>query len=344
MFSVAICGGSGYTGVELLRLLIGHPHVEIKAITSEKSAGKRLDALFPHLNGLTDLVLEPLEKERLKDRADIFFLCLPHGTSQEVGAYLLENGKKVIDLSADFRLKDPSIYEEWYKIPHRFRDALKRAVYGLPELYRNEIKNASLIANPGCYPTGSILGLYPALKNKLIKEDSIVIDSKSGVSGAGRKAEVNYSFCEINESFKAYGVTNHRHTPEIEQVLSSIAGRPLKVNFTPHLLPVDRGILTTIYAGLQKDIKEEAVYSIYRETYSGEPFVRVTEGLPDLKYVKGTNFCDIAMRVNKRTGTLIIITAIDNLIKGAAGQAIQNMNIMLGLNEITGLKGVSIFP
>jgi len=344
MFSVAICGASGYTGVELLRLLIGHPHVEIKAVTSERSAGKRLDSIFPHLTGLTDLVLEPLEKERLKDRADIFFLCLPHGTSQEVGAYLLENGKKVIDLSADFRLKDPSTYEEWYKTPHRFKEALKKAIYGLPELYRDEIKKASLIANPGCYPTGVILGLYPALKNKLIKEDSIVIDSKSGVSGAGRKAEVNYSFCEINESFRAYGVTTHRHTPEIEQVLSDISGKPINVNFTPHLIPIDRGILSTIYGGLKREIKEDELYSIYRETYRNEPFIRVIDEVPDLKYVKGTNFCDIALRVNKRTGTLIIITAIDNLMKGASGQAIQNMNIMLGLNETTGLKGVSLFP
>jgi len=344
MFSVAICGASGYTGVELLRLLIGHPHVEIKAVTSEKSAGKRLNSIFPHLTGLTDLVLEPLEKERLKDRADIFFLCLPHGTSQEVGAYFLENGKKVIDLSADFRLKDPSTYEEWYKTPHRFKEALKKAIYGLPELYRDEIKKASLIANPGCYPTGAILGLYPALKNKLIKEDSIFIDSKSGVSGAGRKAEVNYSFCEINESFRAYGVTTHRHTPEIEQVLSDISGKPINVNFTPHLIPIDRGILSTIYGGLKREIKEDELYSIYRETYRNEPFIRVIDEVPDLKYVKGTNFCDIALRVNKRTGTLIIITAIDNLMKGASGQAIQNMNIMLGLNETIGLKGVSLFP
>ncbi len=344
MFSVVICGGSGYTGVELLRLLTGHPHVEIKAVTSEKSAGKKIHEIFPHLKGLTDLILEPLEKESLKDRADIFFLCLPHGTSQEVGAYLLEMGKKVIDLSADFRLKNPATYEEWYRIPHRFRDALNKAVYGLPELYRDEIKKASLIANPGCYPTGAILGLYPALKNSLIREDSIIIDSKSGVSGAGRKAEVNYSFCEINESFRAYGVTTHRHTPEIEQVLSDISGKPINVNFTPHLIPIDRGILSTIYARLKREIKEEELYSIYRETYRNEPFIRVTEELPDLKYVKGTNFCDIALRVNKRTGTFIIITAIDNLMKGASGQAVQNMNIMLALNEITGLKGVSIFP
>lgn len=218
------------------------------------------------------------------------------------------------------------------------------AVYGLPELYREKIKTASLVANPGCYPTGALLALYPAIKNGLVDESSIVIDSKSGISGAGRKAELPYSFCETNESFKAYGVTTHRHTPEIEQILSDISGKPVRINFTPHLLPLDRGILTTAYGMLRKDISQNEIISLYREIYEKEPFVRITDSPPDLKYVRGTNFCDIRPVVNKRTGTLIVLSAIDNLVKGAAGQAIQNMNIMLGLEETKGLRGVSLFP
>ncbi len=335
MFSIGICGGSGYTGVELLRLLLGHPLAEIRVLTSEKSAGKKISEVFPHLRGIFEIVLEPLE---------IFFLALPHGTSQEVAAYLVDNGKRVIDLSADFRLKDPSLYEQWYKAPHRFHGLLKSAVYGLPELYRKEIKEATLIANPGCYPTGAILGLYPAIANGLINETQIVIDSKSGVSGAGRKAELSYSFTEVNESFRAYQIAMHRHTPEIEQILGEIAGRDIKINFTPHLLPVDRGILTTIYAPLRKSLSSEEINSLYRETYKDEPFIRVLDSPPDLKYVRGTNLCDIYPVINKRTNTLIVITAIDNLVKGASGQAIQNMNIMLGLDETTGLRGITVFP
>lgn len=344
MFSIAICGGSGYTGVELLRLLLAHPDVEIKALTSEKSAGKKISEIFPHLKGISDIVLEPLEKETLKEKAEIFFLALPHGSSQEVADYFIKKGKKVIDLSADYRLKDPKVYEEWYKTPHRFIDTLSMAVYGLPELYREKIKTASLIANPGCYPTGALLALYPAVKEGLLDEDSIVIDSKSGISGAGRKADLAYSFCETNESFKAYGVTTHRHTPEMEQILTDISGKPVRINFTPHLLPLDRGILTTVYGRLRKDISKDEMLSLYREIYEKEPFIRITDSLPDLKHVRGTNFCDIRPVVNKRTGTLVILSAIDNLVKGAAGQAIQNMNIMLGLDETKGLKGVSLFP
>ncbi|MCX7792838.1 MAG: N-acetyl-gamma-glutamyl-phosphate reductase [Thermodesulfovibrionales bacterium] len=344
MFSVAICGGSGYTGVELLRLLLQHPDVEIKVLTSEKSAGKKIYEVFPHLKGISDLTLEPLEKESIKDRADIFFLALPHGTSQEVADYLIKNGKKVIDLSADYRLKDPNIYEQWYKTPHRFVDTLSQAVYGLPELYREKIKKASLIANPGCYPTGAILALYPALKAGIIDESTIIIDAKSGVSGAGRKAELNYSFSEVNESFRAYGITNHRHTPEIEQIINEISGRSVRINFTPHLLPLDRGILTTAYVKLKKDISEDDILHLYREAYKMELFIRITDHLPDIKYVRGINFCDIKPVVNKRTGTLIVVSAIDNLVKGAAGQAIQNMNIILGIEETKGLRGISLFP
>lgn len=344
MFSIAICGGSGYTGVELLRLLLAHPDVEIRAITSEKSAGKKIGELFPHLKDISNLVFEPLEKEKIRDKAEVFFLALPHGTSQEVADYLVKNSKKVIDLSADYRLKDPKVYEEWYKIPHRFIESLSKAVYGLPELYREKIKKASLVANPGCYPTGAILAIYPALKEGLIDENSIVIDSKSGVSGAGRKAELTYSFCEINESFRAYGITTHRHTPEIEQILSEISGNSIKINFTPHLIPLNRGILTTAYARLKRDISEDEVVNLYRDAYRNEPFVRISDIPPDTKFVKGTNFCDIKPVINKRTKTLIVLSAIDNLVKGAAGQAVQNMNIMLGIEETKALQGVPLFP
>ncbi|MFN3740660.1 MAG: N-acetyl-gamma-glutamyl-phosphate reductase [Thermodesulfovibrionales bacterium] len=344
MFSIAICGGSGYTGVELLRLLLAHPDVEIRAITSEKSAGKKIGELFPHLKDISNLVFEPLEKEKIRDKAEVFFLALPHGTSQEVADYLVKNSKKVIDLSADYRLKDHRVYEEWYKTPHRFIESLSKAVYGLPELYREKIKKASLVANPGCYPTGAILAIYPALKEGLIDENSIVIDSKSGVSGAGRKAELTYSFCEINESFRAYGITTHRHTPEIEQILSEISGNSIKINFTPHLIPLNRGILTTAYARLKRDISEDEVVNLYRDAYRNEPFVRISDIPPDTKFVKGTNFCDIKPVINKRTKTLIVLSAIDNLVKGAAGQAVQNMNIMLGIEETKALQGVPLFP
>lgn len=344
MFSIAICGGSGYTGVELLRLLLAHSDVQISAITSEKSAGKKIGELFPHLKDISNLVFEPLEKEKIRDKAEVFFLALPHGTSQEVADYLVKNSKKVIDLSADYRLKDPRVYEDWYKTPHLFTDSLSQSVYGLPELYRGKIKKATLVANPGCYPTGAILALYPALKEGLIDEGSIVIDSKSGVSGAGRKAELTYSFCEINESFRAYGITTHRHTPEIEQVLSEISGNPVRVNFTPHLIPLNRGILTTAYARLKKDISEDEVVNLYKDVYRNEPFIRISDTPPDTKFVKGTNFCDIKPVINKRTKTFIVISAIDNLVKGAAGQAVQNMNIMLGIEETKALKGVSLFP
>jgi N-acetyl-gamma-glutamyl-phosphate reductase len=346
MTKVAICGGSGYTGIELLRILSGHSNVEISAITSERSAGKKLTGLFPHLHACGNFVYEPLNKEKLLKTADIFFLALPHGASQEAVSFFYRNGKKVIDLSADYRLRDPETYKEWYGLSHEFVSTLRKAVYGLPEIYRNRIKKAALIANPGCYPTSAILGLLPALKAKLVDVDSIVIDSKSGTSGAGRKADVAVSFCEVNEGFKAYGIGTHRHTPEIEQELSSLAGKEITVDFTPHLLPVDRGILTTIYAKITKKADTASVLNVYRKRYAGEPFVKVhDEGVfPNIKNVRGTNVCEIGLRVNPRTNTLIIVSAIDNLVKGASGQAVQNMNIMMGFPEEEGLERISIFP
>jgi N-acetyl-gamma-glutamyl-phosphate reductase len=346
MVKVFICGGSGYTGGELLRILLNHPNAVVAGVTSERSAGKKVNELFPHLHQYSKLIYEPLRKEEILGKADLFFMALPHGESQEAVDFFFERGKMVIDLSADYRLRDAGVYEQWYKVPHRFKRTLKKAVYGLPEIYRTLIKKAKLIANPGCYPTGALLGLLPALKHKLINASSIVIDSKSGTSGAGRKADVTVSFCEVNEGFKAYSVGTHRHTPEIEQEISLLYRKKITVNFTPHLLPVDRGILTTIYAGLEQKVSVDDVVKLYHHAYKQEPFVRFLEygRYPNIKNVRGTNFCDIGLKLNERTNTLIMIAAIDNLVKGAAGQAVQNMNIMLGVDEKAGLDAGALFP
>ncbi|MDP2157347.1 MAG: N-acetyl-gamma-glutamyl-phosphate reductase, partial [Nitrospirota bacterium] len=312
---VAICGASGYTGMELLRILALHPGVEVTAITSEKSAGKKVHELFPFLAEYNSLVYEPMDREKLLQKADLFFLALPHGASQEAVHYFFSKGKRVIDLSADYRITDAATYAEWYGLLHNYKDTLKKAVYGLPEIYRKKIRKARLIANPGCYPTSAILGLMPALKSKLLDLSTITIDSKSGTTGAGRKADLGISFCEVNEGFKAYGIATHRHTPEIEQEISSLAGKKVMVNFTPHLLPVDRGILTTIYARLTKHMDTKKVLSLYAKAFTSEPFVRVLgEGIfPNIKHVRGTNTCEIGLKVNSRTNTLIIVSAIDNL-------------------------------
>ncbi len=346
MLKIAICGGSGYTGVELLRLLSNHPEADVTAITSEKSAGRKLTDLFPHLHRYADLDYEPLNKERLLKKADIFFLALPHGASQEAVNFFYRSGKKVIDLSADYRLSDPETYEQWYGLRHDFTATLKRAVYGLPEINRKKIRKAGLVANPGCYPTSAILGLMPALKKNLVDVSSLVIDSKSGASGAGRKADLAISFCEVNDGFKAYGIGTHRHTPEIEQELGSLAGKKITVNFTPHLLPLDRGILTTIYARMSKKMAQDDIVGVYKKAYAAEPFVKVHDSgsYPNIKNVRGTNFCEIGLKLNERTNTLIIVSVIDNLVKGASGQAIQNMNIMTGLDETTGLTAPALFP
>lgn len=346
MLKVAICGGSGYTGGELLRILSHHPTVTIKAVTSERSAGKSVVDLFPNIHTYSNLIYEPLRAGDILDKADLFFMALPHGESQESVDFFFRQGKKVIDLSADYRLKDAKTYQQWYKVEHKFQKTLEEAVYGIPELYRKKISKANLIANPGCYPTGAILGLYPAIRNKLIDVASIVIDSKSGTSGAGRKAEIAFSFCEVNEGFKAYAITTHRHTPEIEQELSTIAGKDIIVNFTPHLAPFDRGILSTIYSRLTKQMDTKKIIELYKKIYTEEPFTKVLEEgtFPNVKNVRGTNLCEIGLVVNQRTNTLIIVTAIDNLMKGASGLAVQNMNIMMGFDEKTALDSAGLFP
>jgi N-acetyl-gamma-glutamyl-phosphate reductase len=348
MLKVAILGGSGYTGSELLRLLLNHPHVKITSVTSERLAGTRISDVFLNIRG-TDLTFEHLSPDKLQKKADLFILCLPHKTSQEAAANLYKSGKKVIDLSADYRLRSAAVYEKWYKTPHKFKSLLNKAVYGLPEIYKNKIKTASLIANPGCYPTGAILGLAPVISQGLANIDSIIIDSKSGVSGAGRSPALPFMFSETNESVKAYAVASHRHTPEIEQELSLLSKKKLNVIFTPHLMPMDRGILSTIYVRIKGNTSLPKIQGAYQDFYKVSPFVRVLKDgvYPATKAVKGSNYCDISAFLDRRKSgchTLIIITAIDNLLKGASGQAVQNMNIMYGFEETAGLTSISHFP
>ena len=346
MLNVAIVGASGYTGLELIRILHGHPEVAVSCLTSEQSAGKRISDVFPTLRGRCDLVLENLEPVRVAEKADLIFTALPHKAAMEVVPTFLKLGKRVVDLSADYRLSDPAVYGEWYE-PHLNPVLLKKAVYGLPEIRRAKIKGAHLVANPGCYPTSIILGLAPLLKKGLIHTNSIIADAASGVSGAGRAAKVDSLYCEVNEGFKAYGVGGvHRHTPEIEQELSHLAKAALKVTFTPHLVPMDRGILSTIYAAPVKPVTGSQLVKLYQEFYLGEPFVRVlpTGSLPSTAFVRGSNFCDVAPLVDARTGRIIVVSAIDNLVKGAAGQAVQNMNLVCGFPETMGLDSLGLFP
>lgn len=346
MLKVAIVGASGYTGVELLRILHCHPEVAITCVTSEQSAGKAISEVFPTLRSRYNLVLENLEPVRIADRADFIFTALPHKAAMEVVPTFLKLGKRVVDLSADYRLRDAKEYEAWYE-PHMNPALLEQSVYGLPELRREKITGADLVANPGCYPTSVILGLAPILKKKLIDPATIIADSKSGVSGAGRSSKVDNLYCEVNEGFKAYGVGGaHRHIPEIEQELSLLAGKQLKITFTPHLVPMDRGILSTIYATPTSAVSSAELLELYRAYYQGEAFVRILpEGsFPSTSHVRGSNFCDIGLAVDNRTGRIVVVSAIDNLIKGASGQAVQNMNIMNGFPENLGLESLALFP
>jgi len=345
MVRVAVLGASGYTGVELLRLLCRHPEVEITAVTSRQQEGRPISESFPSLYGAVDLVCSAGDPLEVAAQADLVFTAVPHQTAMEVVPQLLEAGCKVVDLSADYRLRDVAVYEQWYQ-SHSSPELLSRAVYGLPELYREQVRVASLVANPGCYPTSVALALAPLLRGGAVDTASLVIDSKSGTSGAGRGAKVGSLFCEVNEAFKAYGVAAHRHTPEIEQTLSQQCGRPVQVTFTPHLLPVNRGILSTCYATLTSSLDLAALQDLYREAYAAEPFVRVLPPgrYPDVAHVRGSNYCDIGVALDERTGRVIVIAAIDNLVKGASGQAIQNMNLMYGWAEETGLQQLALCP
>ena len=341
----AIFGASGYTGQELIRILSAHPQVELVAATSRRYAGAPAAEIFPSLQGRTSLTYVNATPEEIASGCDVVFLALPHGVSMEIAPVFVQAGKKVVDLSADYRLRDLATYEKWYA-KHTSADLIGRAVYGIPELYRNDIKNARLIANPGCYPTSIILGLAPALKNNLLEVSTIIADSASGVSGAGRDPVVGSLFCEVDGGFKAYKVGKHRHTPEIEQELNRLAGEPFAVTFTPHLLPVKRGILSTIYATLKKDIRPAELAELYADAYAGEKFVRICPAgaTPNISSVCGSNCCDIGLVCDPRTNRVVILSAIDNLVKGAAGQAVQNMNLILGLAEDCGLAVPPLYP
>jgi N-acetyl-gamma-glutamyl-phosphate reductase len=337
---VAVLGASGYSGAELVRAILKHPKVELAAIGADSNAGQKLNELYPALGKSGDRILEKLDPLQLKGRAEMAFLCLPHVQSMAVAAPLIRAGLKVVDLSGDFRIKDAGVYEHFYKHAHSELELLKEAVYGLPELHGSEIKKARLVANPGCYTTTSILGLYPLLKTFKVRPNSVVIDAKSGVSGGGRKLTPSFQFVEVYDNFSAYGVGgNHRHIGEIEQELALAKAEPIRVTFTPHLLPLSRGIFATCYADLETPASEDEILGVYEKFYAEAPFVRVyPKGeLPNLRSVRGTNECHLGIKVDQRTGRVILISCTDNLGKGAAFQAIQNMNLMCGFGETEGL-------
>ncbi len=341
---VAILGASGYTGADAVRLALTHPGLSVAALTADRQAGRPIEAVFPHLGGFG---LPPLARIEQVDWAgiDAVLCCLPHGTTQEVVAGLPRH-LKVVDLSADFRLRDPAVYAEWYGHEHRALALQAEAVYGLTELNRAAVAGARLVACPGCYPTAVLLALLPPLSAQLIDPESLVVDAKSGVSGAGRSLKEAYLFCEVGEGVHAYGVGRHRHMPEMEQELAAAAGRPVTLSFTPHLVPMNRGELVSAYVRLAEGVPVEAVRACLGEAYAGEPFVRLLpEGAaPATRHVRGSNRCDIAVFADRRPGHAIILSAIDNLVKGSSGQAIQNLNLMLGLPEAAGLHQVALFP
>lgn len=346
MAKIGIIGATGYTGIELLRLLKMHPRCRVTQITSTSQQGEKICDVHPQFRKIYDLKLKELDIDKMAAETDIIFSALPHGLALEKVPELLSRGKKVIDLSADFRLKNPEDYSYWYDFEHPSKDFLEKSVYGLPELYRETIKDAQLVANPGCYPTSILLGLMPLVKENLIDTSSIIIDSKSGTSGAGRGAKLPFHFPECTENFKAYRVVSHQHTPEIEQELSNLAKENVVVSFTPHLVPMIRGILSTIYGRLKEGVGEREIGEAFESAYAKEVFVRLVKepAVPETKYVYGTNFCDIGFKIDQRTGRVVILSAIDNLVKGAAGQAVQNMNLLFGWPEKTGLMQPVIYP
>ncbi len=347
MIKVGIMGAAGYAGIGILEILHIHPEVEVVWIASEEAhTGKKLSDLRPVLNGLCDLTCNSPDITSLIPQADVVFLATPNGLAMKWAPKILEKGKKAIDISADFRIKDLAEYTKWYKIDHASKELVAEAVYGLPEINKEKIKKARLIANPGCYPTASILGSIPLVKNKLIDNSSIIIDAKSGVSGAGMALTDITHFPECNENVRAYAVASHRHNPEIDQIIGEIAGEKLATSFTPHLIPMNRGIHATIYANLKTKKSAQEIIELYRQFYKDAAFVRVLDNgkLPATKYVSGSNYCDIGIVVDDRVNRVVVLSVIDNLIKGAAGQAVQNMNIMFGLNEKAGLERMPLYP
>ncbi|MDR2727179.1 MAG: N-acetyl-gamma-glutamyl-phosphate reductase [Deltaproteobacteria bacterium] len=342
-----LVGVTGYTGMELVRILAGHPHIRLSAATSRAEAGKRLGDIYPFLNKLPGAAVRLTEPDPriLAEACDIVFLAAPHGAAMEMAAAMLDLGKKVIDLSADFRLRDPALYDQWYE-GHSRPDLLPRAVYGLPELYGEAIARADLVANPGCYPTASVLGLAAPLTAKLIETEGIVIDAKSGTSGAGRTPGVGTLFCEVQDTFRAYNLARHRHTPEIEQEASALAGTPVTLHFAPHLVPMNRGILATIYTRLKAPLDQGEAQALFENHWQDAPFVRVLPSgrLPETRHVRGSMFCDLAVLADPRTRRLIVVSVIDNLCRGASGQAVANANLMCGLPLAAGLEAAPLMP
>lgn len=346
MIKVGIIGATGYAGSELVRILLGHKEAEIQWYGSRSYIDQKYASIYQNFFELVDASCMEDQMEAMADQVDVIFTATPQGLCASLINEEILSKTKVIDLSADFRIKDVKVYEEWYKLEHKSPQYIKEAVYGLCEISREDVKHARLVANPGCYTTCSILTCYPLVKEGLIDPNSLIIDAKSGTSGAGRGAKVDNLFCEVNENMKAYGVATHRHTPEIEEQLGYACGQEIRVNFTPHLVPMNRGILATAYASLKKEVTYEEVKAVYDKYYQQEKFVRVLEKdvCPQTKWVEGSNYVDVNFKIDPRTNRIIMLGAIDNLVKGAAGQAVQNMNLMFGLKESEGLELVPMFP
>lgn len=354
--AVGLVGVAGYTGMELCRLLAAHPGLELVRATSRTEAGRRLNEVLAHLSGTRSagLIITAPDLSDLAAHCDLVFLAVPHGTAMDMAAELVGKGVRVVDLSADFRLRDPDVYAKWYGLEHRRTGLLAQAVYGLPELYAQKITQAVLVANPGCYPTSVILALAPALQAGLVENDGIVVDSKSGTTGAGRKPAAATLFCEVHDTFRAYNLGRHRHTPEMEQEAGGLAGKPLTLSFNPHLLPIGRGILSTVYTRLRRGVTADEVYRLYRDFYARSaadlslelPWVRVQlPGIwPETRFVRGTMYCDLGLLVDRRTDRLVIVSVIDNLCRGASGQALANANLMLGLDPGLGLPVAPLMP
>ncbi|MFB0846182.1 N-acetyl-gamma-glutamyl-phosphate reductase [Paenibacillus oleatilyticus] len=342
----AIVGSTGYGGVELIRLLLAHPNVEITSVISSSSAGAPIADGYPHLNQILTDRLDAVDVALIRSKADVVFLATPHGVSTELSPKLLDAGLKVIDISGDFRLQSGDVYETWYKHKPADPEYLKRAVYGLCEVFGEEVRGKDFISNPGCYPTATLLGLAPLAASGWIDPRSIIADAKSGVSGAGRGLSLLVHYSEINENFLAYKVNKHQHTPEIEQALSRLAGEEVVMTFTTHLVPMTRGILSTIYVNLKSPRSEDDIRELYRQYYEGRKFVRIRDKgkYPATKEVWGSNYCDIGLSLDSRTGRLTIVSVIDNVVKGAAGQAVQNLNLMMGWDEATGLAFTPVYP
>lgn len=346
MVKIGIIGSTGYAGGELVRILAGHREAEIKWYGSKSYIDKKYSEVYRNMFQIVEDNCMDDNMEELANQVDVIFTATPQGLCSSLVNEAILSKVKIIDLSADYRIKDVKIYEEWYKIEHKSPEFIQEAVYGLCEINREEVKKARLVASPGCYPTCSTLSIYPLVKEGFIDTNTIIIDAKSGTSGAGRGAKVDHLFCEVNENMKAYGVASHRHIPEIEEQLSYAAGEDIKLIFTPHLVPMNRGILVTAYASLKKDVTYDEVKAVYDKYYEKEKFVRVLDKdlTPETKWVKGSNYVDVNFKIDKRTNKIIMMGALDNLVKGAAGQAVQNMNLMFGLEEEMGLNLVPMFP